>query len=160
MTIGNYVSTIGPSEAFIDEVGLAVTPGSFKKCSSLKEVVVKNSTPPTGAEFSNTAYSNASLIVPDNTVSLFQVADGWKEFINILDESSAGIEPITISNIPQISIFSDGIIYEGEHDTSILICGIDGNCLYSGIVSSGQSVALSKGIYIILLDGKSIKVKI
>lgn len=160
LTIGNYVSTIGPSEAFIDEVGLAVTPGSFKKCSSLKEVVVKNSTPPTGAEFSNTAYSNASLIVPDNTVSLFQVADGWKEFINILDESSAGIEPITISNIPQISIFSDGIIYEGEHDTSILICGIDGNCLYSGIVSSGQSVALSKGIYIILLDGKSIKVKI
>lgn len=160
LIVGENVSTIGSSEAFIDEVGLAVTPGSFKKCSSLKEVTVKNSTPPTGAEFSNVAYSNATLIVPDNTVSLFQVADGWKEFINILDESSAGIEPITISNIPQISIFSDGIIYEGEHDTSILICGIDGNCLYSGIVSSGQSVALSKGIYIILLDGKSIKVKI
>lgn len=160
LIVGENVSTIGSSEAFIDEVGLAVTPGSFKKCSSLKEVTVKNSTPPTGAEFSNAAYSNATLIVPDNTVSLFQVADGWKEFINILDESSAGIEPITISNIPQISIFSDGIIYEGEHDTSILICGIDGNCLYSGIVSSGQSVALSKGIYIILLDGKSIKVKI
>lgn len=160
LIVGENVSTIGSSEAFIDEVGLAVTPGSFKKCSSLKKVTVKNSTPPTGAEFSNAAYSNATLIVPDNTVSLFQVADGWKEFINILDESSAGIEPITISNIPQISIFSDGIIYEGEHDTSILICGIDGNCLYSGIVSSGQSVALSKGIYIILLDGKSIKIKI
>lgn len=160
LTIGENVDILGPNEEYISEVELYVTPGAFKECSALGKVTVTNTTPPSGVEFSNTAYSKASLIVPNNTVSLYQTADGWKEFINILDESSAGIEPITISNIPQISIFSDGIIYEGEHDTSILICGIDGNCLYSGIVSSGQSVALSKGIYIILLDGKSIKVKI
>lgn len=160
LTIGENVSTVGPKEIFIDEVGLAVTSGSFKKCNSLKEITVKNATPPTGAEFSNTAYSYANLIVPDNTVSLFQVADGWKEFINILDESSAGIEPIIISNNCPVSVTIDGIIYEGDYDGSILICGIDGKCQYSGIVSSGQTIALSKGIYIVTLDGKSIKIKI
>lgn len=160
LTIGENISTVGPEEAFIDEVGLVVTPGSFKKCSLLKEVVVKNSTPPTGAEFSSSAYSNATLIVPDNTVSLFQVADGWKEFLVILDETSAGIEPITISNNCPVSVSKDGILYEGDYDVFILICGIDGKCQYSGIVSSGQTIALSKGIYIVTLDGKSIKVKI
>ena len=160
LIIGENVSTVGPVEAFIDEVGLAVTPGAFKKCSSLKEVTVKNLTPPTGAEFSNTAYSNATLIVPDNTVSLFQVADGWKEFINILDETSAGIEPITIPTNCPISVTIDGIIYEGDYVASILICGIDGKCQYSGTVSPGQSITLSKGIYIVTFDSKSMKVKI
>lgn len=160
LIIGENVSTVGPVEAFINEVGLAVTPGAFKKCSSLKAVTVKTSTPPTGAEFSNIAYSNATLIVPDNTVSLFQVADGWKEFINIVDETSAGIDPITIANNCPLSISLDGIIYDGEHDISILICGIDGKCQYSGNVSPGQSITLSKGIYIVTLDSKSMKVKI
>ena len=160
LTIGENVATIGPSEAFIDEVGLAVTPGSFKKCSSLKEIVVKNSTPPAGAEFSNTTYSNATLIVPDNTVSLFQVADGWKEFLNILDETSAGVEPITISNNCPVSVSIYGIIYEGDCDVPILICGIDGKCQYSGNISSGQFIALSKGIYIVTIDGQSMKIKI
>lgn len=160
LIIGENVSTVGPVEAFIDEVGLAVTSGAFKKCSSLKEVTVKTSTPPTGAEFSNTAYSNATLIVPDNTVSLFQVADGWKEFLNIVDETSAGIDPITIANNCPLSVSIDGIAYEGDNDAYILIYGIDGKGQYSGIVSSGQSIAMPKGIYIVTLDGKSIKVKI
>lgn len=160
LTIGENVSTVGPVEAFIDEVGLAVTPGAFKKCSSLKEVTVKTSTPPTGAEFSNTAYSNATLIVPDNTVSLFQVADGWKEFLNIVDETSAGTDPITIANNCPLSVSIDGIVYEGDNDAYILIYGIDGKGQYSGIVSSGQYIAMPKGIYIVTLDGKSIKVKI
>lgn len=160
LTIGENVSTVGPVEAFIDEVGLAVTPGAFKKCSSLKEVTVKTSTPPTGAEFSNTAYSNATLIVPDNTLSLFQVADGWKEFINIVDETSTGIDPITIANNCPLSVSIDGIVYEGDNDAYILIYGIDGKCQYSGNVSPGQSITLSKGVYIVTLDSKSMKVKI
>ena len=160
LIIGEYVSTVGPVEAFIDEVGLAVTPGAFKKCSALKEVTVKNPTPPTGAEFSNTAYSNATLIVTDNTVSLFQVTDGWKEFLNIVDETSAGIDPITIANNCPLSVSIDGMVYEGDNDAYILIYGIDGKGQYSGIVSSGQSIAMPKGIYIVTLNGKSIKVKI
>lgn len=160
LTIGENVSTIGPKEAFIDEVGLAVTPGSFKNCSSLKEVIVKNPTPPTGAEFSKAAYSNASLIVPGNTISLFQIADGWKEFLNILDETSVGIDAIARSNNFSISVCFDGIIFQGEHSASVSIYGVDGKCQYSGNVSSGQSIALSQGMYIVTIDGKSIKIKI
>lgn len=160
LIIGENVSTIGPAETFIEEVGLSVTPGSFKKCSSIKEVTVKNSIPPTGAEFSNTAYSNATLIVPDNTVSLFKVAEGWKEFNNILDETSAVIDDIEISNNCSILVSFGGITFEGDHTTTMLICGIDGKCHYSGKVSPGQLIALSKGLYIVTQNGQSIKVKI
>lgn len=160
LIIGENVSTIGPTESFIDEVGLTVTSGSFKKCSSLKKVTVKNSTPPIGAEFSNTTYSNATLIVPDNTVSLFQVADGWKEFLKILDETSAGVDSITVSNNCTVLVSFDGIIYAGAYDTTIIVCGIDGKCHYSGKVSPGQLIALSKGIYVVTQNGRSIKIKI
>lgn len=160
LTIGDNVSVVGPKEAVINEVEIAVTPGAFKYCSSIKKVTVKNSIPPTGAEFSYKIYPKATLFVPDNTVSLFQVADGWKEFINILVDTSVGTEPITISNNCPLSVSFNGIKYYGEHDTSILIYRIDGKCQYSGNVSSGQSIALSKGIYIVTINGKSIKVKI
>ena len=96
LTIGKNVDILGPGEEYISEVELYVTSGAFKSCNALEKVTVKNTTPPSGAEFSTIAYSNAFLVVPNNTVSLYQVADGWKEFLNVLDEASTDIEGIVV----------------------------------------------------------------
>lgn len=161
LTIGEGVDILGPTEEYISEVGLYVTPGSFKKCSSLETVVVKNPTPPTGAEFSNTSYSKAHLTVPDNTISLYQVADGWKEFINILDDSSAGFEDIYENNSHyNLTVNADGFTYKGDSIEHICVYGIDGKQLYSAIVSPQQSITLSKGLYVVRIKDKSIKIKI
>lgn len=161
LTIGENVDVLGPNERFITEVEMYVTPGSFKKCSSLEKVSVKNTIPPTGAEFSNTAYSKATLIVPDNTESLYEVAEGWKEFMNIVAETSAGIDEINANKRNEyISVIGEGIIYIGDSVENVYVYGIDGRLILSTVVSPNQSIALSNGLYIIKIKNKSFKVKI
>jgi len=161
LTIGAHVSTLGPDEEIIEEVNLSVSPGSFKDCSSLKKVTAQGSVPPTGAEFSNTTYSEAALIVPDNTISLYRAAYGWKEFRTILDESSAGVDDIDIRDSHTcLSITSDGIKYVGDTTEQIYICGIDGQITYSGYINPQQSVELSKGVYVVKIAGKVIKIRL
>lgn len=71
LEIADCVSILGPKEEYISEVDLYSTPGSFKNCSNVDQVIVKNEEPPTGAEFSSSTYAKAMLIVPDNTVQLY-----------------------------------------------------------------------------------------
>lgn len=159
LTIGENVNILGPEETYISEVDIYETPGSFKRCYALEKVNVKNTTPPSGAEFSNTTYSEATLIVPDNTVSLYQAADGWKEFLNILDETNAGINDVynndTCSNI---SIGREGLTYTGESKEHIYIYGFDGKLYYSGDIEPNQSIHLANGLYIIRIKNDSIKI--
>lgn len=161
LVIGENVDVVGPNETFINEVGLAVTPGAFKRCYSLRSVSVLNSNPPTGVEFSSSAYTNATLIVPDNTVSLYQAAYGWKEFVKIIDESSTVIENIYV-NSPHcyLSIASDGITYEGDSIEQVYIYSIDGKLCYSSIVRPQQFIKLSKGFYVVRIKDKTIKIRI
>lgn len=134
---------------------------SFSTCNNLKQIKLESSIPPIlSGEFSHSQLLSVKIIVPDGCVSTYMQSDGWKEFLNILDESSAGFNDITIADIHFISVSYDGIIYQGEHSTSLIIYGIDGICQYSGNVSPGQHITLPKGIYIVKLDNRSIKVKI
>lgn len=165
LTIGEGVDILGPLDCFIQELGMEVSPGSFKYCNSLEKVSVKSATPPRGAEFSNTAYSNAKLIVPDNTISLYQSAEGWKEFLDIIGNSSSGIESgiEDVYNNKKESIIStnsEGLIYTGESKEYIYIYGIDGKLLYSGDVEPNQSISLANGFYILRIKNDSIKIKI
>lgn len=84
LIIGENVDILGPEQEYISEVGLYVTPGSFKKCSSIQTVEVKNPMPPTGAEFSDAVYSKAHLTVPTESKSLYKEAIGWKDFVSLM----------------------------------------------------------------------------
>lgn len=161
LIIGENVDILGSNEEFISEVELSETPGTFKNCSALEKVTTKNITPPSGVEFSNSAYSKASLVVPDNTESLYQTADGWKEFLNILGETNAGIEVIRANDSDEcISVNEKGIVYTGESIDSIYVYGIDGRLIHSTVVTPNQSISLPNGIYVISIKNKSFKVKI
>lgn len=161
LTIGENVDILGPNKMYISEVEMYVTSGAFKNCSSLEKVIVKNTTPPSGVEFSKTAYSKASLVVPDNTVSLYQVADGWKEFNNIFDETSAGIDEISVNDNDDCFIVNKAeIVYIGESIETVYVYGIDGKLIHSLVVNKNQSIALPNGMYVVRIRNKSFKVKI
>lgn len=161
LVIGENVDILGPNEKFINEIEMYETPGAFRKCNSLEKVNVKNTTPPIGVEFPNSAYSKATLIVPDNTVSLYQVADGWKEFVNILDETFAGLDEVSTNERDEnILVNGEGITYMGNSIENVYVYGIDGRLIHSTVVSPNQSIALSNGLYIIRIKNKSFKVKI
>ena len=84
MVIGENVDILGPKEEYLSEFDLYVTPGSFKNCSSIQTIEVKNPTPPTGAEFSDAVYSKAHLTVPVESKSLYREAIGWKDFVSLM----------------------------------------------------------------------------
>ena len=84
LIIGENVDILGPEQEYISEVGLYVTPGSFKNCLSIQTIDVKNPTPPTGAEFSDAVYSKAQLTVPAESKSLYKEAIGWKDFVSLM----------------------------------------------------------------------------
>lgn len=161
LIIGESVSQLGPEKELIKEVELYCTPGTFKKCNNINQVTVTNSFPPTGVEFSSTTYSNAKLTVPNNSIPLYQEADGWKEFVTIHDESGAGIDDIyTPDKQNYISSQGDGVTYLGNSVERMYIYSIDGKLIYSALVNPQHFISLRKGFYLIKIKDKTIKVRI
>lgn len=96
LTISKNVDVIGPNETYIDEIGQMITAGSFKNCESLEIVNVMNPIPPTGAEFSEKAYKNSTLYVPEGSKNAYELAEGWKEFSNIVEGNYIPVESFKI----------------------------------------------------------------
>ena len=72
-----------------------IEPSAFSSCRDLTMVKVLAAVPPTGADFAEEAYANATLYVPKKSVDAYKAAEGWKEFQNIVgvdvpDEGSKG----------------------------------------------------------------------
>lgn len=160
LEISENVSVIGPQNEYIREVDMYSTSGSFKKCSNLELITVKSSLPPVGAEFSSTTYCNAKLIVPDNTISFYQDAEGWKEFANIINESSSGIENTSARIIqPPFHIGECSFTWNGA-ESELSIYTLDGSLLKRKCIKKGESLILASGLYIVNTPIGSFKVKL
>ena len=145
LTIGENVNILGTEQEYIPEVDLYVTPGSFKYCSSIQSVDVKNPTPPSGAEFSTTVYNNAKLYTPDNTYDLYSCAVGWKDFVNIIVNPSTIVldkETITM-NIGDTCKIS-ATIYP-ENTTDITIIWISSDESVAKVSDYGEVTGISGG---------------
>lgn len=137
---------------------------SFSELPELTCLMLSAKVPPivSSNSFSSKQYMNLQVVVPDDAIDIYKNTDIWKNFWNLTskNEYEASVDAIESDRNRSISVFSNGIIFEGEHSGSIRIHSMDGKCQYLGSVSPGQSIILSKGIYIVRLNGKSIKVKI
>lgn len=63
--------------------------------TKLDSIVVLNNTPPSAVAFANTTYLHCKLYVPKGCKAVYESADVWKNFWNILEigEGSGGINP-------------------------------------------------------------------
>ena len=97
VVIPNSVTTIGKKAFYYNSnlervvIGSGVTSiGSqaFYSCTNLRDITCRGTTPPTMAAsdvFDSSAYTYATLIVPNGTKSAYQNADWWRNFANIDD---------------------------------------------------------------------------
>ena len=170
VTIPNSVTTIGNS-AFSGCSGLtAVTiPSSvttiedwaFSGCTVLEEVTVEWTTPldaPDGI-FSQVNTSDATLLVPIGTKTLYQAAPVWKDFA-IVEYDLTGNDNI---HIPTLKAYaSNGILYISglQPGKPLLVYTLSGQLVYQGLAKTAQeSVAVAtRGIYIIVSEKQTIKV--
>lgn len=105
VTIGDSVKSVGGGTFFncsrlksitlpksVTSIGGEVISG----CTSMTSIISLNSTPPTLAENTFTAlqYMDITLYVPEEAISAYKEATGWKNFWNIeaVSEETTGIE--------------------------------------------------------------------
>ena len=84
---------------------------TFSGCTSLVKVYLKPTVPPTlGSDVFNGIVSNVQLIVPDEVVSDYQNAEGWRDlFNNFRTESSQNNSDIVINTEDENSMGQDRV---------------------------------------------------
>ena len=141
ITIGSSVTTIDNS--------------SFSNCTSITTIYSLNSIPPTGVNFENSVYINATLYIPFRSMSLYQSAAGWKNFWDI-QEALSCIES-TLSNDVTVSVENGNIVINGVIDNeNVGVYNVNGQCVYSGTATTIP--VNTKGLYIVKVNNKTFKV--
>lgn len=159
LTIGKNVSSLGPRQEYIAQVKANMTPGSFKFCTAIDTVIVEATIPPTGAEFTDSVYQYSTLIVPEGCIDAYCQADGWKEFRNIFTPSTTDIKGnMYDSEKIKIEHNSSGIIILNARNSDVCIYNTMGVLIYKTRNYKDKVIPLERGLYLVKINGKTIKI--
>lgn len=149
--------TLGTNVSFINY-------RAFSGDKNIRTIISKNITPPVCNNYSG--YSNApvfesvkveylSLIVPQESISLYETADTWRDFWNILGKDYSNIEE-PIADDVNISAEDGNIVINGVENEKVEVYSVNGQCVYSGRATNIPVTA--KGLYIVKVNDKPFKV--
>ena len=168
ITIPNSVTSIGYG-AFFDCSGLtSVTIGNsvtsigdqaFGYCDKLTSIYLLGKTPPTVgiSSFTNKQYVNTRLYVPQGSLATYQSADTWKNFWDIQEFDATGIEDVIAT---AYEITTDGIQFTAADGKAVAIYTVAGALVEKIDSYAGEEIALDKGVYIVRVGNKTMKVKL
>ena len=126
---------------------------AFLYCSSLTEMTVLATTPPTVENVN--AFSNVSrdipVYVPAESLAAYKAADGWKEFTNLQAISTTGL-PAAV--MPE-SIRIQGGLLHNPQQLHLTLYDMQGRQVYSG---TDATLSQPAGVYVVRCAGASCKV--
>lgn len=149
VTIGSNVTEIGWN--------------SFEQCKALKSITSLAVTPLTCLPndyknvdcFSGVDKTNCLLTVPDGSLNAYKSADPWKKFYKI--EETTAIEAVSAAKA-KVYAAGERIVVEGvSADAKVNIIDTAGRTVYAGKGDTSVN-APAHGIYIVRVDGASVKV--
>ena len=168
--IPNSVTSIG-YYAFIECSGLmSLTLGSsvtsidyeaFRGCSGLKEVYCKMETPvETNTAFSDEAYMNATLYVPEGCKEAYEKVDPWRNFWTIEEFDATGISGVTVSGGQFVTVDGGTIKVDNADGQTVNVYDAAGTLVKSVKAGSGSvEIAVpGSGVYIVKVGGKAVKI--
>ena len=82
------------------------------------------------------------LYVPKGTLEAYKAADGWKEFVNIVEEGSSSIEEVGADSAGQavITACGDGIVVENfPAGKAVTVYTLSGTVVYEGVASGSRT---------------------
>ena len=133
---------------------------TFYDCSNLESIYMKG-VPPiiTDDTFSNTSYYVTTLYVPQGTLAFYQSANVWKNFWNIQEYEPTSIEDIETDEV-NFSITSNGISLLNADNRAVAIYSINGILVEKIDKYTGEEIVLNKGVYIVCVGDKAVKIKL
>jgi hypothetical protein len=134
---------------------------SFFRCKELTSIYLSTPTPPATEEdaFSSYTYTNATLYVPKGTLEAYKFANVWKKFYNIEEFEPTSIKD-TEEETPAIAITSAGIRLTAAEGKAVTVYTATGALIDKADSYAGEEIALEKGVYIIKIGNRSIKIKL
>ena len=135
VTIPNSVTSIGVA-AFrnCNSLTSLTIPGSvtsigasaLSDCTGLTEINSLNPVPPTVTrlDFSGQIYTTATLNVPNGSLSAYQSAEGWKDFLDIRETDFSGVEEMADANI-SVTAENGNIVVSGADNDTIEVYNVN-----------------------------------
>lgn len=134
---------------------------SWSDCDSLTTLRVLSTNPPAVGKFSKKQYMNVKVYVPQGTLTLYQAADGWKDFWNLQEVPYTGIS--FVDTAPKFSVKAeDGHIVVEDAMGCVSVYDVDGQLIRSAEMDGGR-IELDvpdRGVYIVRSGGVTVKITI
>lgn len=117
---------------------------AFQLCSNLQKIHSLAIMSPTCKSdcFWDVDKSACTLYVPKRALEAYKAADGWKEFVNIVEEGSSSIEEVGADRAGQavITACGDGIVVENlPAGTAVTVYTLSGTVVYEGVASGSRT---------------------
>jgi hypothetical protein len=159
-----FVNCSGLTSISIPATVTSIEQGAFNSCTGLTDIYAYATTPVSLTSspntFTNVNTTTCVLHVPTNSVAAYQGADVWKNFTNIKGDVTSAVSNATASAVKVTVRNGQAVITGTEAGTALSVYNLQGTAIYSGKTSGEtQSIALpNRGVYIVLLGGKCVKV--
>ena len=139
---------------------IGILDNALNGCSGIRTIKITKSTPPKVGigNFASSHYQNATLYVPKGSLTAYQSAEVWKDFWDVQEFDATAID--NIQTDATITISEVGISLSSVDGKPIAIYTINGALIEKIDNYAGEEIMLEKGVYIICIGSKSIKVKL
>lgn len=134
---------------------------AFSDCTSLTSFTSMAAVPPTCGDqaLDDINKWECTLYIPAESKEKYMAAPQWKKFF-FIEES--GIDDITVDggNELDFSKSASGITFDNAADARVEVYWLDGRLCRAIPAYAGEEIALNRGIYIVRVNGKSMKIAI
>ena len=131
---------------------------AFEGCSSLTSIYLFSETP---VKINSSTFNNynATLYVPQESIEAYKAADYWKDFTNIVEFDATAIENVS-DDAPVFDVTVGGIKFTGAEGKAVAVYSAAGALVEKIASYAGEEITLGKGVYILRVGGKTVKVKL